>query len=178
MPRPRTCDLFHKSASLRLSIGPSCDGLTSLEPLLWAAALFNINLKQQTCQIHLSGVSCSNTHCSPNSKRMWSMTLRLQNDFLSASLCNIFWDYEAWILTFIRQLCWTHEPLTVVKAGPATHPSVMCCSLVHCHVNLWVPPVPTTIWARGYSDSEKCAWTPPAEKWQSSKLMNFSPLDL
>lgn len=113
-PRPRTCALFHRSASLRLSIGPSCDGLTSLEPLLWAAALFNINLKQQTCQIHLSGVSCSSTRCSPNSKPMWSMSLCLQNDFLSASLCNIFWDYEAWILTF-RQAGSDAELMTIDK---------------------------------------------------------------
>lgn len=51
----------------------------------------------------------------------------------------------------------------------------MCCSLVHCDVNLWVPPVPMTIWALGHSGAEKCAWTPAAEKWHTGKLMHFSP---
>lgn len=60
-------------------------------------------------------------------------------------------------------------PLTKVKAGPAIHPSVLRCSLDLCDVNLRVPPVPMTIWALGHSGTEK---------WQTSKQMNFSPLDL
>lgn len=84
-------NIFTKSASLSHSIRPSCDRLTSLEPLLWVKPVFNINLEYQTCQIHLSGISCSS---------VWWISHCLQTDFDSASLCNVLCDYGAWILTF------------------------------------------------------------------------------
>lgn len=120
--KPVNMSIFTKSAPLSHSIRPSCHGLTSLGPLLWVMPGFNINFKHQTCQIHLSGVSCSSTRCSLNWKCAWWISHCLQTYFDLASLCNVFCDYRSVNpnMSTSRQLSRAHDPLTAFKAGPAS----------------------------------------------------------